>query len=150
MRLWSLLLVSFLTSLGGAAAGETQKTQPTKVPSPAVARTVHVIAGEITSIDVPASLVAVRESVPTASQKGQKPVKRTVVLVVTAETLLLRGKEPAPISDLKPGDYVVSRYAETPQGALALSLRAADVVARTTPTGTPAPGEAPVRESGQR
>jgi hypothetical protein len=139
-----------LAILAMAAAGEAQTAQPTQVPSPAAARKVHVIAGEVTSVDASSGLVAVRESVPSASQKGQKPVRRSVALVVTIETKLFRGEAPVTAADLKPGDYVVSRYAETPQGALALSLRAADVVARTTPSpsGEPQPSEAPVTENG--
>lgn len=151
VRLLFVLLLPILSCLGAAAAEEPQTTQPTKVPSPTPARTVHVIAGVVTWVDVSAGLVAVRESVPTASQMGQKPVRRSVALVVTADTKLFRGKTPAMTADLRPGDYVVSRYTETPQGALALLLRAADVVVRTTPSpsGTPQPGGVSASENGQ-
>ncbi len=111
-----------------------------------------MIAGVVTWVDVPTGLVAVRESVPTASQMGQKPVRRSVALVVTAETKLFRGTTPVLTADLRAGDYVVSRYTETPQGALALLLRAADVVVQTTPSpsATPQPSDAPASENGQR
>jgi hypothetical protein len=110
-----------------------------------------VIAGVVTSVDASAGLVTVRESVPTASQMGQKPVRRSVALVVSAQTKLFRGTTPTVTADLRPGDYVVSRYAETPHGALALLVRAAEIVTRTTPSpsGTPQPGDAPASESGQ-
>ena len=151
MRTFPASPVLGLVLLALTGAAEAQTTQPTKVPPPAAARAVHVIAGVVTSVDASAGLVAVRESVPTASQMGQKPVCRSVALVVTAETKLFRGMTPTVTADLRPGDYIVSRYAETPLGALALLLRAADVVVRTTPssTGTPQPGDAPASENGQ-
>ncbi len=151
MRLWSLLVVSLLAVLGAAAAEGTQATQATKVPPAAQPRSVHVIAGVITSVEPAADLVAVRESVPTASQMGQKPVRRSVALVVTPQTTLILGKDPAAISDLKAGDFVVARYAETPQGALALTLRAAGAVTATPqPSATPQPAEASAKEGGRR
>lgn len=111
-----------------------------------------MIAGVVTSVDASAGLVTLRESVPTASQMGQKPVRRSVALVVTAETKLFRGMTPTVTADLRPGDYVVSRYAETPRGTLALLLRAAEVVVRSVspPSGTPQPGGVSASENGQR
>ena len=83
--------------------------------------------------------MAVRESVASASQKGQKPVRRILTLVLTPDTKILRGRTPVSPEELRVKDYVVVRYAETPQGAVALSLRAADVVARTAPSSPGAP-----------
>ncbi len=151
MRPVSLLFIASLTVLGPAAAGGAQTTQPTKVPEAEAHRSVHVIAGVITSVEPAADLVAVRESVPSASQMGQKPVRRSVALVVTPETKLILGKQPAAISDLKAGDFVVARYAETPQGALALTLRAAGAVTPAPqPSATPQPAEASAKETGRR
>jgi hypothetical protein len=118
----------------------------------ATPRTVHVIAGVVTAIEPPSGLVTVRESVPSASQMGQKPVRRTVALVVTPKTKIILGKAPAVIADLKAGDFVVSRYAETPQGAIALTLRAADAVARSepSPTATPPPVESSAKDGNRR
>jgi hypothetical protein len=152
VKLRSFLFVPFLAVLGSASALGAQTTQATKVPPAAAPRSVHVIAGVITSVEPAADLVAVRESVPSASQMGQKPVRRSVALVVTPETKLILGKEPAAISDLKAGDFVVARYAETPQGALALTLRAAGAVvsAAPTPSATPQAGEVSAKDGGRR
>ena len=72
-------------------------------------------------------------------------------LVLTPETKLLRGRTPVLPEELRVKDYVVVRYADTPHGDVALSLRAADVVARTAPSaaGTPQPPEIAAAEPGQ-
>jgi hypothetical protein len=64
-----------------------------------------------------------------------------VTLELTPETKIFRGRTPIAATDLKPNDYVVARYSETPSGARALSLRVADVVARAAPQATPAQAE---------
>ncbi len=86
------------------------------------------------------SLVTIRESVSSPSQKGHG-ARRSVTLELTPETKLFRGRTPIAATDLRPNDYVVARYSETPSGARALSLRVADVVAHAAPTTTPARAE---------
>jgi len=116
-------------------------TQPTPVPSPSSASVSRTIAGEIVSMDARSGSVLVRETVASATQKGQKPFRRAVTLVIGSGTKLSRGKAPVHVSDLKVGDYVVARYAETPTGMTAFSIRAAEVVVRTTPAAAPPPSE---------
>lgn len=151
MGIRSVLLVTLLGSLG-AAVGEAQTTPKAKVAPSEAPRTVHVIAGVVTSVEPSAGLVAVRESVPSAPEKGRKPVRRSVSLVVNAETMVILGKAPAALSELKVGDYVVARYAETPQGALALTLRAADAIVQAAPPASASsqPAEAPGKEGDHR
>lgn len=107
--------------------------------------------GEVTYVDTALRIVAVRESVASATQKGQKPFRRTLTLVLTPDTKLYRGKTPVFPEELCVKDYVVARYVESPQGAVALSLRAADAVARTTPSaaGAPQPPEMAGAQPGQ-
>jgi len=129
--------VRFLPALIAAAAlaastpKEGQMTQPSTVAPVPPSATARAIVGQIVSVEKDGSAVQIRESVSSASQKGQLPVRRTVTLQINAATTIVRGKSPVAASDLKPMDHVVARYVETPTGAIAQSIRAADVVART-------------------
>jgi len=105
--------------------------------------------GEIVSVDAEKNLVTVRESVSSPNQKGQT-ARRTVTLGLTPQTKLLRGKTSTSAAELKPNDFVVARYAETPTGVIALSLRAADVVARTAPAIPAGTTSHEPRDAGQR
>ena len=135
LRFLPALVAAVLLAAGGAR--DVQITPKAMVASPVPPHPTRIIVGEVTYVDTALRIVAVRESVASATQKGQKPFRRTLTLVLTPDTKILRGKTPVSPEELCVKDFVVVRYAETPQGAVALSLRAADVVARTVP---PSPG----------
>ena len=109
---------------------EGQTTQPSTVAPVPPSSTARAIVGQIVSVEKDGSAVQIRESVSSASQKGQPPARRTVTLQIGAATVIVRGKSPVAASDLKPKDHVVARYVETPSGAIAQSIRAADVAVR--------------------
>jgi hypothetical protein len=146
LRVCPLFVVA---AFGVAAAASAQTAQPAKVPSPVAARSTRTIVGEIVSVDAEKNLVTVRESVSSPNQKGQT-ARRTVTLGLTPQTKLLRGKTSTSAAELKPNDFVVARYAETPAGVIALSLRVADVVARTAPATPAGPTSHEPRDAGQR
>ena len=142
-------LIAAIALAAGAPKSE-QVAQPATVTAPAPVGPTHSIAGEVTYVDTALRIVAVRETVSSASQKGQKPVRRTVTMVLTPGTKLLRGKTPGDPSDLRVHDYVVARFAETPQGPVATSLRVADVVARSAPSPPASPAaDTATEENGQ-
>jgi len=149
LRFLPALVAAVILAAGGAR--DVQVTPKPAVASPVPPLSTHSVAGEVTYVDPALRILAVRESVASASQKGQRPVRRIVKLVLTPETKLLRGRTPVLPEELRVKDYVVVRYADTPHGAVALSLRAADVVARTAPSaaGTPQPPEIAAAEPGQ-
>ncbi len=139
-------------ALAAAAPKGGQVSQPDPVAIPAPTGPMRSIAGEVTYVDTALRIVAVRETVVSASQKGQTPVRRTLTLVLTPNTKLVRGKTPSDPSGLRVRDYVVAHYSETPYGPIAVTLRAADVVARSAPpsSGSPAAADAPSEDTGQR
>ena len=143
-------LIAAIAIAAGAPKGE-QVSQPARVAASVPAGPTRSIAGEITYVDTALRIVAVRETVASASQKGQKQVRRTLTLVLTPETKLVRGKTPSDSSGLKVRDYVVAHYSETPFGPLAVTLRVADVVVRSAPSpaGTPSASDASSEETGQ-
>jgi len=145
----ALLAAALLAAVG---ARDVQTTPEPVVASPATPHPTRSIAGEVTYVDPALRIMAVRETVASASQKGQKPVRRILPLVLTPDTKLFRGRTPVSPEDLRVRDYVVVRYTETPQAFVALSLRAADVVARTAPAspGTPQLPETVAGDPGQR
>jgi len=149
LRFLPALVAAAILASGGAR--DVQTTPAAKVASPAPLHATRIVAGEVTYVDTALRLVAVRETVASATQKGQKPFRRTLTLVLTPDTKTFRGRTPVPAEELQVKDYVVVRYAETPQGAVALLLRAADVVARTTPSpaALPPPAETAGPEAGQ-
>jgi hypothetical protein len=149
LRFLPALVAAAVLASGGAR--DVQTAPAAKVASPAPLHPTRIILGEITYVETALRIVAVRETVASATQKGQKPIRRTLTLVLTPDTKILRGKIPVSPEELCVKDYVVVRYAETPQGAVALSLRAADVVARTTPSpaAAPPPAETAAPEAGQ-
>ncbi|HQR45717.1 MAG TPA: hypothetical protein PLB02_04605 [Thermoanaerobaculia bacterium] len=144
----ALVAAVVLASAGGK---DVQTTPRTAVAASAAPQTTRFVAGEITYVDPALRIVAVRETVASAPQKGQKPARRTVTLALTPDTKLLRGKAPVSADELRVKDYVVVRYAETPQAAVALTLRAADVVVRSAPApaASPSATEAAAGEFGQ-
>ena len=150
----SLRFVPALIAAIALAAGvpkSEQVAQPAAVAAPAPAGPTHSIAGEVTYVDTALRIVAVRETVSSASQKGQKPVRRTVTMVLTPGTKLVRGKTPVDPAELRVHDYVVARFTETPLGPVATSLRVADVVARSAPSPRATPAvDTTVEETGQR
>ena len=137
----SILLGLTLAAVVLPALGQT--------PTPAPAITSKTIVGHIVSVDVATCTVVVRESVRSTRVKGQ-PAKREVVsMVLDAATPIRRGKAPTSIAELRPKDNVVARYAVTPAGAKALSLRVAELIARTPqPSPAPAPGAGGPADSG--
>lgn len=150
----SLRFVPALIAAIALAAG-AQKSEQVAQPVPVVASTpigpTHSIAGEVTYVDTALRIVAVRETVSSATQKGQKPVRRTMTMVLTPETKLVRGKTPGDPAELRVHDYVVVRFTETPLGPIATSLRVADVVARSAPSPPTTPADdATAEETGQR
>lgn len=143
-------LVAAIVLAAGSPKSD-QVAQPAPVVRPASVGPTHSIAGEVTYVDTALRIVAVQETVASASQMGQKPVRRTIAMILTPGTKLVRGKTPADPSELRLHDYVVVRYTDTPQGPIANSLRVADVVARSAPS-PPATttGDPSANETGQR
>jgi hypothetical protein len=119
-----------------AAAGskDAQMTQPATVALSSPAASARAIVGEIVSVEGGGTAVSIRESVSSASQKGQPSVRRNVTVQIVPTTRIFRGKELSTAESLKPKDYVVARYLETPSGAVAQSIRIADATPRPTPT----------------
>jgi len=119
-----------------AAAGskDGQMTQPATVALSSPAASARAIVGEIVSVEGGGTAVSIRESVSSASQKGQPPVRRNVTVQIVPTTRIFRGKDLSTAESLKPKDYVVARYLETPSGAVAQSIRIADSTPRATPT----------------
>jgi hypothetical protein len=143
-------LIAALALAAGAPKSE-QVAQPAPVVAPSPAGPTRSIAGEVTYVDTALRIVAVRETVSSASQKGQKPVRRTMTMVLTPETKLVRGKTPGDPAELRVHDYVVAHFTETPQGPIAISLRVADVVARSGPPPPATPtADTTAEETGQR
>jgi hypothetical protein len=146
VRFLPALLVAAVVAAAGSKDG--QPTQSSSVAPPTPAGSARAIVGEIVSVEGGGTAISVRESVSSASQKGQPAGRRNVTLQIVPSTKIFRGKEPAAAETLKPKDYVVVRYLETPSGAVAQSIRAADVTPRETPTPASqaaAPGHAPAR-----
>lgn len=143
-------LIAALALAGGVLKSE-QVAQPTQVAAPSAAGPTRSVVGEVTYVDTALRIVAVRETVSSATEKGQKAGRRTMTMVLTSQTKLLRGKRPGDPAELRVHDYVVATFSETPQGPIAISLRVADVVARSgpSPSATPATDPTP-EESGQR
>ncbi len=138
-------------ALAAGAPKSDQVAQPESLVARAPAGPTHSIGGEVTYVDTALRIVAVRESVASATQMGQKPVRRTVVMILTPATKLVRGKTPGDATELRVRDYVVARYVETPQGPVATSLRVADVVARSAPSPPTTPAaDTSAEETGQR
>ena len=120
-----VLLVALSVLPSVPATTGVSGTPPSATPTPSHWRT---IVGEIVSIDQPAGTVVVAESIKTTAGRGGTRKRETVRLTLNAETHLLRGKTPTSLSELRPKDHVVVRYRLTPQGALAVTFRAADPV----------------------
>ncbi|MFI5180608.1 MAG: hypothetical protein ACHQPI_04390 [Thermoanaerobaculia bacterium] len=137
-------------ALAAGAPKSDQVTPPSKVATPALEGPTRSIVGEVTYVDVALRIVAVRETVSSASQKGQKPVRRTLTMVLTPDTKLVRGKTPSDPAELRVRDYVVAHYRETPYGPLAVTLRVADVVARSVPSPITTDQDASSEDTGQR
>jgi hypothetical protein len=134
-------LLALTLAVAAPAFGQT--------PAPTPALTSKTIVGQIVSVDVATRTVVVRESVRSTPVKGQ-PAKREVVsMVLEAATPIHRGKTPTSVAELRPKEYVVARYAVTPAGARALSLRVAELIARTPlPSPAPAPSAGDPADSG--
>lgn len=149
LRFVPALIAAIALATGAPKSG--QVAQPAPVVAPAPAGSARSIVGEVTYVDTALRIVAVRETVSSATQKGQKSTRRTVTMVLTPQTKLVRGKTPGDPAELRVHDYVVARFTETPQGPVATSLRVADVVARSAPS-PPAPpvADATAEETGQR
>lgn len=144
-------LIAAVALAAGAPKGD-QVSQPEAVVTTASTGQTRSIVGEVTYVDTALRIVAVRETVASASQKGQKQARRTLTLVLTRDTKLVRGKTPSDPAELRVHDFVVARYTETPNGRLAVTLRAADVVALSAapPSSPPAGADASPEETGQR
>jgi hypothetical protein len=143
-------LIAAIALAAGAPKSE-QVVQPATVAASAPAGPTRSIVGEVMYVDTALRIVAVRETVASASQKGQKPARRTMTMVLTPQTKLVRGKTPGAPADLRVHDYVVAHFTETPQGPVVTSLRVADVVARSAPSPPATPvAEATTEETGQR
>ncbi len=149
VRFLPALIAAIVLAAGSQKSDQVAQPAPVVRPVP-VGRT-HSIAGEVTYVDTALRIVAVRETVASASQMGQKPVRRTVAMILAPGTKLVRGKTPGEPSELHLHDYVVVRYADSPQGPIATSLRVADVVARSTPSPQAATSaDTSANETGQR
>jgi hypothetical protein len=146
VRFLPALLAAAVVAAAGSKDGQTP--QPATVAPSAPAASARAIVGEIVSVEGVGTAVSIRESVSSASQKGQPIVRRNVTLQIVPSTRIFRGKDLSTAETLKPKDYVVARYLETPSGAVAQSIRAADVTPRATPTpasDTAAPGQSPTK-----
>jgi hypothetical protein len=131
-----ILLPVFLAVMMPAAAPvSTPPKAPPSTPAPRPSAPVtQTIVGQILSVDAAAATLGVGESVQASPTK--KGDRDTVSLKVDRGTQLLRGKRATTVAELRPRDHVVVRYVLTPDGARALSIRAADQ-SRETPTVVP-------------
>ena len=82
-------------------------------------------------MDLARGTVVVSES--SSPQRQGKHRTEGVTLLVGPSTQLTRGKAPAKLADLLPGDHAVVRYAGPAASAAAVSIRLADPV-RPAPT----------------
>ena len=113
------------------AAAKASPSAPAPRPTAPLTQT---IVGQILAVDAVAATLIVGESVQ--ASPGKKGDRETVSLKVDGGTKLLRGTKTTTVAELRPRDHVVVRYVLTPQGARALSIRAADQT-RDTPTPLP-------------
>jgi hypothetical protein len=132
VRFLPALVAAAVVAVAGSKEG--QVSQPATVDPSYPAASARAIVGEIVAVEAGGTAVSIRESVSSASQKGQPAVRRSVTLQIVPTTRIFRGKEPSTAETLKPRDYVVARYLETPAGAVAQSIRAADTARHVTPT----------------
>ncbi len=140
------LLLAGLPTPATPSAAAPARPQPTAapaaVPAPAAAAAPanRTLVGQVVGIDAAAGTLVLRETVKSTplpqsspSGKSERPAE-TLTVRIEAGTQLLRGKRPVPLADLRPGDHAVVRYAPPVPGApagRALSIRVADVVARS-------------------
>ncbi len=144
VRFLPALVAAVVVAATGSKDG--QLTQPEAVTLSTPAASARAIVGEIVSVEAGGTAVSIRESVSSASQKGQPAVRRNVTVQIVPTTRIFRGKELSTAETLRPKEYVVARYLETPAGAVAQSIRIADATPRATPTPAseaPAPANAP-------
>jgi hypothetical protein len=134
VRFLPALVAAAVVAVTGSKDGQT--TQPATVAPSVAEASARAIVGEVVSVEGAGTAVSIRESVSSPSQKGQPAKRRNVTLQIVPTTKIFRGKDLSTAETLKPKDYVVARYLETPSGAVAQSIRAADVTPRATPTPT--------------
>jgi hypothetical protein len=132
VRFLPALVAAAVVATAGSKGGQT--TQPEPLDRSSSAASARAIVGEIVSVEAGGTAISIRESVSSASQKGQPSVRRNVTVQIVPTTRIFRGKELSSAEALKPKDYVVARYLETPAGAVAQSIRAADTTPHATPT----------------
>lgn len=126
-------LVLLASIAATAAPGSPAAAERT--PAPVKART---FVGQITTIAPSLGTIVVTESVAVAS-RGRPRSPEKVTLKVDQSTRVFRGKKPIAPQDLQPGDLVVARFLPGPP-AVALVVRAAEVLPRPTALAAPAPG----------